>query len=68
MSARYSNGLRQASRRARIEAAIQRAIDLLDAMDADPEAELDADGEDDPAEAWMQPVTTERMIERELRP
>jgi hypothetical protein len=70
MSARQSITLHQLRRRARIEAAIQRAIDLLDAMDADPDLEPDADDEDDddPAEEWRQPVTLCRMLEWELRP
>ncbi|MCK8788166.1 hypothetical protein M0638_27845 [Roseomonas sp. NAR14] len=42
--------------RARIEALAAWLIDLLDRMDGDVEAEPDHDGEEEPAEAWAQPV------------
>ena len=42
--------------RARIEALAAWLIDLLDRMDGDAEAEPDHDAEEEPGEAWAQPV------------
>ena len=43
--------------RARLEDAAERIIAALDALDGDPDAEPDPDGEVEPAEAREQPMT-----------
>lgn len=47
----YTPALRAGNTRHELEAAIAAAIDLLDAMDGDPDNEPDHDGEAEPDEA-----------------
>lgn len=56
------------TRRERLEAAIAAAIEILDAMDGDPDREPDGDGEEEPAEHWAGPATLDRYLAEALQP
>ena len=68
MSARHLQGRRPMTRRERLEAAVAAAFAALDAIDGDPDLELDDDGEEEPGEHWAGPATLDRVLAEELQP
>lgn len=68
MSARHVQGRRPMTRRERLEAAVEAAIDALDAMDGDPDLEPDGDGEEEPGEPWAGLATLNRSLAEALQP
>lgn len=64
---RRQHHARRLAKRRRLEALIERAIELLDQLDGDPDLEPEPRDDDREGEDWLQPVTLDRLLAHELR-